>query len=225
MNMRNRAFTLIELLVVIAIIAILVSIALPAFRGVQERAHGVQDSNNLRQMGIGFQAYLGDNSDTMISTVGTTGTGNTTWEQAIGPNGSSNYVSDWHTFLSPFDHRPYVTPTTNTPALSSYGMNELVLTSSNDNATSFPHPSAIMIVGPADTGTNGNITFVGTAALNNQIGPPPTSVAGLMSAGTLLDVLFEDGHVQTMKVSDFNNASYNLSAVNSQSMFWNPLAQ
>ena len=39
MNMRKRGFTLIELLVVISVIAILVGIAIPRFKGMQDEAH------------------------------------------------------------------------------------------------------------------------------------------------------------------------------------------
>ena len=57
------AFTLVELLVVITIIALLIGILMPQLRRAKAQTKRSACASNLRQIGIGMQAYLVDNND------------------------------------------------------------------------------------------------------------------------------------------------------------------
>ncbi|HTR40866.1 MAG TPA: prepilin-type N-terminal cleavage/methylation domain-containing protein [Pseudomonadales bacterium] len=69
---RCRAFTLIELLVVIAIIAILAAMLFPVFASAKARAKRTTCLNNLKQLGIAFNLYAGDNQDKLPTEPNTT---------------------------------------------------------------------------------------------------------------------------------------------------------
>jgi prepilin-type N-terminal cleavage/methylation domain-containing protein len=60
---QKKGFTLIELLVVIAIIAILAAMLLPALAAAKRKAQKINCVNNLKQVGLAFRIWEGDNDD------------------------------------------------------------------------------------------------------------------------------------------------------------------
>jgi prepilin-type N-terminal cleavage/methylation domain-containing protein/prepilin-type processing-associated H-X9-DG protein len=62
----GRAFTLVELLVVIAIIGVLMALLLPTLGKAKSKAQGTACLSNLKQLAIGWIAYIGDNNEKLM---------------------------------------------------------------------------------------------------------------------------------------------------------------
>src|ERR1041385_4057709 len=81
---RNHAMTLIEVLVVIAILALIAAILLPALLHQSGRAMSIPCVNNIRQIGLSWRVWEGDNNDKYPMQVPETNGG--TMEFITGPN-------------------------------------------------------------------------------------------------------------------------------------------
>jgi len=85
-NSQKKAFTLIELLVVIAIIAILAAMLLPALAAAKRKAYRIQCVNNLKEDGVAFKLWAGDNNDRYPQAVQSSQGGCSEWSYVSGGN-------------------------------------------------------------------------------------------------------------------------------------------
>lgn len=100
---RRAGFTLIELLVVIAVIALLIAILLPALGKARASGRAVVDLSNLRQLNIGWSAYLNDSKEVMVphrmpNLPGGTGNPNNMYEVGNG----LKFRPTWIAILGPY---------------------------------------------------------------------------------------------------------------------------
>ncbi len=87
----RNAFTLIELLVVIAIIAILAALLLPALAKAKRSAQRANCVNNLKQIGLAFKVWEGDNGELYPLAVSSASQGAMESIVSAKYNGFSNY--------------------------------------------------------------------------------------------------------------------------------------
>jgi len=66
----RKGFTIIELLIVISVIAILVGIALPRFKGMQDEANIARVNGDLRTLQTAVESYYIHNTNTFPATLG-----------------------------------------------------------------------------------------------------------------------------------------------------------
>jgi prepilin-type N-terminal cleavage/methylation domain-containing protein len=198
-NYSRGGFTLIELLVVIAIIAVLASIALPVYTGIQEKARVTQDLSNLRQIGLATQMYLNDNDNVLFDP-------NLTWMGQLHPK----YLAAWRIFQSPFDLRTASEQDASAPI--SYGLNGNTKGAANSNsvaglsADKIQSVSAFILFAPAQAIGN-TVTFSGTSAANVTVYKNTTASGGTHNRRTRINACFADIHVENLTWAHFINDS------------------
>jgi type II secretory pathway pseudopilin PulG len=210
----SPAFTLVELLVVFVIMASLAALAMAMFPRVRMRADFAKSVQNMRQIGSLFGVYASENSFRLPPMRVQTG-GDIHWHQSLLAYAYSDVDpakfgdSGWWMQAKPFLRNPLMTDTLKPhpfrPYWCGYAMNRQIQVNAGlDQSLSFSVPlSAVTdqartpIVAPRNDYTY-NLADLKSDAIK------PFLMDGK------LPILFVDGHIETMKVSEYESRRLNL---------------
>jgi prepilin-type N-terminal cleavage/methylation domain-containing protein/prepilin-type processing-associated H-X9-DG protein len=204
---RKRGFTLIELLVVIAIISILASILFPVFARARENARRASCQSNLKQIGLGIQQYTQDFDEKypLLQETSALGSG-ITYVTAIQP-----YVKSSQLFICPSAPQTetttdqsttstdYIwsvtTPTYQSAAKASYGMNSLMTTETGMSMSAVEKPAEVPMTFDA--------SWYEAASLSPSLGAVRDSARHFDG----VNIGYADGHVKWLSENRFDDGS------------------
>ena len=182
------AFTLIELLTVVTIIATLTTLGLAATRGVTEKTKTTRCLNDLRQVGVAVQLYVGENSGRFPST------------------SHQGVASSWTNTLADFLKTNFLGSCCAVPKHRSkltYAWNDALADAQGYGVTapSFRSPSTTMVVTELATNLTGeHFHFSGTRGGASRITPNQfRGEVNVACHNSSANYLLADGHVENLR--------------------------
>jgi prepilin-type N-terminal cleavage/methylation domain-containing protein/prepilin-type processing-associated H-X9-DG protein len=185
---KQHAFTLVELLTVVTIIAALSTLGLAATRGVTEKTKTTRCLNDLRQVGVAVQLYVGENSGRF-------------------PNTSHQGVAaSWTNTLAEFLKTNFLGRCCAVPKHRSnltYAWNDALADSNGYGAmsASFRRPSSTMVVAElAPNNIGEHFHFAGIRGGASRITPNQfRRDVNVTCHGSSANYLFADGHLENLR--------------------------
>ena len=185
---KSPAFTLVELLTVVTIVAVLTSLGLAATRGVTEKTKTTRCLNDLRQVGVAVQLYVGENSGRFPSTShqGVAAS----WTNTLADFLKTNFLGRCCAVPK---HRSKLTYAWNDSLADAQGYGVM--------ASSFRGPSRTMVVTELATNMTGeHFHFAGTRGGASRITPNQfRAEVNVTCHNSSANYLFADGHVENLR--------------------------
>ena len=185
---KSPAFTLVELLTVVTIVAVLTSLGLAATRGVTEKTRATRCLNDLRQVGIALQLYVGDNGGRFPNTShqGVAAS----WTNTLADFLKTNFLGRCCAVLK---HRSKLTYAWNDSLADAQGYGVM--------ASSVRAPSRTMAVTELATNLTGeHFHFAGKRGGASRITPNQfRAEVNVTCHGSSANYVFADGHVENLR--------------------------